>query len=74
MPVAALLPFFTFKVSDFHVGGDVSQVLDTGAKWVAFGERALEAAVALRGINDGGFLGSEGDKYREGSDPCLVDT
>lgn len=60
MPVAPLLPFVTFKVSDFHVGGDVGQVLDTGAKWVAFGQRALEASVALRGINDGGFLGTSG--------------
>lgn len=55
MPLLPLAPFVTFKVSDFHIGGDVSQVLDTGAKWVAFGQRALEASVALRSVNDGGF-------------------
>ncbi len=65
MPVLPLAPFGVFEASDFHIGGDVSEVLDTGRKWVTFGERALEAAVSLRAINDGGFLGTEGDKYRE---------
>ncbi|MFC2284105.1 MAG: DUF6531 domain-containing protein, partial [Corynebacterium matruchotii] len=34
-------------------------------RWRVFAENALTTAASLRMINDGGFLGSEGDRYRE---------
>ncbi|MDO5669804.1 MAG: DUF6531 domain-containing protein [Corynebacterium sp.] len=65
MPVMPLLPFAHYKASEFHVGGNPGEVGIASARWVAFGEQALTAAAAMRGINDGGFIGTEGDRYRE---------
>ena len=65
VPKLPLPPFTVFKLKDFHIGGSVSTILDTGAKWVNFGQQAGAAAAALRAINDGGYQGTEGEKYKE---------
>ncbi|MDO5670440.1 MAG: DUF6531 domain-containing protein [Corynebacterium sp.] len=65
MPVMPLLPFVHYKASEFHVGGNPGEVGLASARWVAFGEQALGAAASMRGITDGGFIGTEGDRYRE---------
>ncbi|WP_368502228.1 DUF6531 domain-containing protein, partial [Corynebacterium sp.] len=65
MPAVMLPPFEGFVVSDFRLGGSVSALVLAGAKWRRFGEQALETASLLRGVSDGGFVGSEGDRFRE---------
>ncbi|AKK04886.1 hypothetical protein CMUST_02710 [Corynebacterium mustelae] len=65
MPGRFVGPFVGFEVSDFRLGGDVSALVLVGAKWRRFGEQALETAGLLRGVSDGGFVGSEGDRFRE---------
>ncbi|MDO4762462.1 MAG: RHS repeat-associated core domain-containing protein [Corynebacterium sp.] len=64
MPVPLLPPFVTFERPVFHIGGNPAMVLASATKWRTFGETALTTASQLRGINDGGFVGDEGDKYR----------
>lgn len=65
MPVPSLPPFFTFRPDNFHIGGSVSTLMAAAVRWRTFGDSALEAASAMRSINDGGFEGSEGDRFRE---------
>ena len=52
-------------MSDFHIGGNTAEVFDFARRWKIFAENALTCASNLRSISDGGFLGSEGDRYRE---------
>ena len=65
MPVPYLAPFSSFEQTTFHVGGSPETVAAIGTKWVNFGQQATAAAAALRAINDGGYIGTEGDKYKE---------
>lgn len=65
MPVPSLPPFFTFRPDNFHIGGSVSTLMAAAVRWRTFGDSALEAASAMRSINDGGFEGTEGDRFRE---------
>ncbi|MFC2520101.1 MAG: DUF6531 domain-containing protein [Corynebacterium matruchotii] len=65
MPVSPLLVFLTYEMSDFHIGGNTAEVFDFARRWKIFAENALTCASNLRSISDGGFLGSEGDRYRE---------
>lgn len=65
MSVPFLPPFDTFRPDNFHIGGSVSTLMAAALRWRTFGDAALEAASLMRAINDGGFLGSEGDKFRE---------
>ena len=65
MPVSPLPVFLTYEMSDFHIGGNTAEVFDFARRWKIFAENALTCASNLRSISDGGFLGSEGDRYRE---------
>ena len=65
MPVPYLAPFVSFEQTTFHVGGSPETVAAIGTKWVNFGQQATAAAAALRAINDGGYIGTEGEKYKE---------
>ena len=65
MPVPFLAPFATFRPDNFHIGGSVATLMAAALRWRAFGDGALEAAAAMRAMNDGGFVGSEGDRFRE---------
>ena len=65
MPVSPLPVFLTYEMSDFHIGGNTAEVFDFARRWKIFAENALTCASNLRSISDGGFLGSEGGRYRE---------
>ena len=65
MPVSPLPVFLTYEMSDFYIGGNTAEVFDFARRWKIFAENALTCASNLRSISDGGFLGSEGDRYRE---------
>ncbi|RAV31522.1 RHS repeat-associated core domain-containing protein [Corynebacterium heidelbergense] len=65
MPASYLPPFATFLANEFHIGGNPGAVAAAGRRWQKFGESAIEGARALQSINDGGFIGKEGDRYRE---------
>ena len=65
MPVLPLKPFLAYKQSEFRIGGNPAEVFEFARRWRVFAENALTTAASLRAINDGGFLGSEGDRYRE---------
>ena len=65
VPVPYLAPFVSFEQTTFHVGGSPETVAAIGTKWVNFGQQATAAAAALRAINDGGYIGTEGEKYKE---------
>jgi len=65
MPVLPLKPFLAYKQSEFRIGGNPAEVFEFARRWRVFAENALTTAASLRGINDGGFLGDEGDRYRE---------
>ena len=65
MPVLPLKPFLAYKQSEFRIGGNPAEVFEFARRWRVFAENALTTAASLRMINDGGFLGSEGDRYRE---------
>ena len=65
MPVLPLKPFFAYKQNEFRIGGNPAEVFDFARRWRTFADNALTTAASLRTINDGGFLGSEGDRYRE---------
>ena len=65
MPVFPLKPFLAYKQNEFRIGGNPAEVFEFARRWRVFAENALTTAASLRAINDGGFLGSEGDRYRE---------
>ena len=65
MPVFPLKPFLAYKQSEFRIGGNPAEVFEFARRWRVFAENALTTAASLRAINDGGFLGDEGDRYRE---------
>ena len=65
MPVFSLKPFLAYKQSEFRIGGNPAEVFEFARRWRVFAENALTTAASLRAINDGGFLGDEGDRYRE---------
>ena len=65
MPVLPLKPFLAYKQSEFRIGGNPAEVFEFARRWRVFAENALTTAASLRMINDGGFLGDEGDRYRE---------
>ena len=65
MPVLPLKPFLLYQQNEFKIGGNPAEVFEFARRWRVFAENALTTAVSLRAINDGGFLGSEGDRYRE---------
>ena len=65
MPVLPLKPFLAYKQSEFRIGGNPAEVFEFARRWRVFAENALTTAASLRAINDGGFLGDEGDRYRE---------
>ena len=65
MPVLPLKPFLAYKESEFKIGGNTAEVFDFARRWKTFAENALTCASNLRSINDGGFLGSEGDRYKQ---------
>ena len=65
MPVLLLKPFLAYKQSEFRIGGNPAEVFEFARRWRVFAENALTTAASLRAINDGGFLGDEGDRYRE---------
>ena len=65
MPVLPLKPFLAYKQSEFRIGGNPVEVFEFARRWRVFAENALTTAASLRAINDGGFLGDEGDRYRE---------
>ena len=65
MPVFLLKPFLAYKQSEFQIGGNPAEVFEFARRWRVFAENALTTAASLRMMNDGGFLGDEGDRYRE---------
>ena len=65
MPVFPLKPFLAYKQNEFRIGGNPVEVFEFARRWRVFAENALTTAASLRAINDGGFLGDEGDRYRE---------
>ena len=65
MPVLPLKPFLLYQQNEFKIGGNPAEVFEFARRWRVFAENALTTAASLRMINDGGFLGSEGDRYRE---------
>ena len=65
MPVLPLKPFLLYQQNEFRIGGNPTEVFEFARRWRVFAENALTTAASLRMINDGGFLGSEGDRYRE---------
>ena len=65
MPILPLKPFLAYKQSEFRIGGNPAEVFEFARRWRVFAENALTTAASLRAINDGGFLGDEGDRYRE---------
>ena len=65
MPALPLLPFATYAVKNFHIGGNVVAVGESARRYTHFGSQASLAASAMRTINDGGFEGSEGDRFKE---------
>ena len=65
MPVLPLKPFLAYKQNEFRIGGNPAEVFEFARRWRVFAENALTTAASLRMINDGGFLGDEGDRYRE---------
>ena len=65
MPVLPLKPFLAYKESEFKIGGNTAEVFDFARRWKTFADNALTCASNLRSINDGGFLGSEGDRYKQ---------
>ena len=65
MPVLPLKPFLAYKQNEFQIGGNPAEVFEFARRWRVFAENALTTAASLRAINDGGFLGDEGDRYRE---------
>ena len=65
MPVLPLKPFLAYKQSEFRIGGNPAEVFEFARRWRVFAENALTTAASLRAMNDGGFLGDEGDRYRE---------
>ena len=65
MPVLPLKPFLLYQQNEFRIGGNQAEVFEFARRWRVFAENALTTAASLRAINDGGFLGSEGDRYRE---------
>ena len=65
MPVLPLKPFLAYKQNEFRIGGNPAEVFEFARRWRVFAENALTTAASLRAINDGGFLGDEGDRYRE---------
>ena len=65
MPVFPLKPFLAYKQNEFQIGGNPGEVFEFARRWRVFAENALTTAASLRAINDGGFLGDEGDRYRE---------
>jgi len=65
MPVFPLKPFLAYKQSEFRIGGNPAEVFEFARRWRVFAENALTTAASLRAMNDGGFLGDEGDRYRE---------
>ena len=58
-------PFFTYKLSDFHIGGNPAAVAESVHAYTRFGHAATHAAATMAGTNDGGFEGSEGDRFKE---------
>ena len=65
MPVFPLKPFLAYKQNEFRIGGNPAEVFEFARRWRVFAENALTTAASLRAMNDGGFLGDEGDRYRE---------
>ena len=65
MPVFPLKPFLAYKQNEFRIGGNPAEVFEFARRWRVFAENALTTAASLRMMNDGGFLGDEGDRYRE---------
>nr|WP_314745170.1 DUF6531 domain-containing protein [uncultured Corynebacterium sp.] len=65
MPVLPLKPFLAYKQNEFRIDGNPAEVFEFARRWRVFAENALTTAASLRMINDGGFLGDEGDRYRE---------
>ena len=65
MPVLPLKPFLAYKQNEFRIGGNPAEVFEFARRWRVFAENALTTAASLRMINDGGFLGDEGDRSRE---------
>ena len=65
MPVLPLKPFLAYKQNEFQIGGNPAEVFEFARRWRVFAENALTTAASLRMMNDGGFLGDEGDRYRE---------
>ena len=65
MPVLPLKPFLAYQQSEFRIGGNPAEVFEFARRWRVFAENALTTAASLRAMNDGGFLGDEGDRYRE---------
>ena len=65
MPVLPLKPFLLYQQNEFRIGGNPAEVFEFARRWRVFAENALTTAASLRAINDGGFLGDEGDRYRE---------
>jgi len=60
-----LRPFFTFKATDFHIGGNPATVAESVRAYTTFGTHALHASAAMASTSDGGFEGSEGERYKE---------
>ena len=65
MPVFPLKPFLAYKQNEFQIDGNPAEVFEFARRWRVFAENALTTAASLRAMNDGGFLGDEGDRYRE---------
>ena len=65
MPVVPLAPFMSFDPVHFRLGGSPATLHAAALRWRSFGEAALKAASSMRAINDGGFVGTEGDQFRE---------
>lgn len=60
-----LPPFIKFERFDFHIGGNPALVAETAHAYHTFGAHATEASARMAATRDGGFEGSEGDRYKQ---------
>ncbi|MDO4632069.1 MAG: DUF6531 domain-containing protein [Corynebacterium sp.] len=64
MPVLPLKPFTLYQAEEFRIGGNAAVVYECAGRWRAFGDNAVASAGTLRAVNNGEFLGSEGNQYK----------
>ena len=58
------MPTFSFPAATYAIEGDPEAVRETGRVYGRFATTAGEAGADLRGLDSGGWVGSEGDVFR----------